>query len=115
MYHLEISYAKYSGYLSHEDTLEKIIKERNFYVRYYAELGYPIKQATITEICGTCDGAGVTYCKHKSHGQRGRMWIMPDACKKVCAECHGRKRFYVELSEKDTLMVSTEGLGMYEE
>jgi hypothetical protein len=114
MYHLEIDYANHSAYIFGVDTLEKIIKERNDMVRYYADLGYPIKQASITEICGTCEGKGVTYCKHKRHGQHGNLWSMPEDCKKVCTECHGRRKFHVELKIKDMLMVSTEGLGLYE-
>lgn len=94
-YNFTVGYGhKQSCVMGYQDTLDKAVTAMQHDIDYYKELGYPITDISITQMCDTCNGIGEMRCKHKSHNGYGTTF-MPEKCRKVCKTCKGERSFPV--------------------
>jgi DnaJ-class molecular chaperone len=73
------TYSSYGGCAPSEETANEKCREM---IQYYKDLGYPIRNADVHQVCSNCRGHGVFIHKHK----RTRKVL-----KRIdCVKCEGR-------------------------
>jgi len=60
------------------DSLEAVYKDLYYYLKYYDDLGYEIKEYKISKYCKDCNGSGIVF-----YGKRVRRH-------KDCPSCKGK-------------------------